>query len=127
MAVAYQVGAIHSTTFTGYRHGSQTTLDSTRDKLINEVGGDFIVTAGKTLYISRVGLWNRCVTTNIIISLMYDDDGAGTNQVVVGTWCVGDETLVNLPLIIIIPAGKYVTAKSSSDEVGAIYVEGFEV
>lgn len=114
MALAYQIGSLKGeiADLDAYVIGSKSALPIDRAKLVNKVGGDLVVTAGKTL---RIGLFiggNKSGTSGSI-TLMYDDDGAGTGETQVFTVFIKGVWSTQIPIYAEIPAEKYVTAKCS--------------
>ena len=124
MPLAYQIGTLKGeiADLTGYVVGSKTVTSTTRDKLLDKIGGDLIVTAGKTL---KIGLMTKFSSSAAqILTLMYDDDGVGTNEVEVFVTQGAQNVLEIMPVYIEIPQNKYVTAKSGA---GAITVGIFGI
>ena len=106
--------------------GSVSSNSTTRAKLQNQAGTDLIVTVGKTLYIGYV-TYTMSVAGGLVY-IMYDNDGAGTGEVIVCKLpAIGAQAPITLPIVAAIPSGKYVTVKvGASGETVYFFCEGFE-
>jgi len=127
MTAVYQIGGMKTTSIAGYRWASASSLIAAAPgtKLLGENGLEFIVAGGTTFHIYQVILGNN-TTVGTIIYLIYDDDGAGTNPVIVGTWALGTGVVVNLPAAINIPNGKHLIGKCASANLCSIFVAGVQ-
>ena len=117
MTTIYRAGGVKSDTPAGFRVASGSAQTITRAALNDNAGVPFVVTAGKTFYIGHVTWW---ISSSSYWYLMYDNDGNGTNEVIVARF-PNIQVLtgaLNLPFkmdcMIPIPAGQHLTAKTQS-------------
>ncbi len=126
MTDVYHIGCITTDTLSEIKGGYAYVNTVTRQKLTNFSTGDWIVTAGKTLNIGLVVLSNPSYTGSTI-TIMYDDDGVGTNETtvfVINGVASSYNAVSILNVFAQIPAQKYVTAKGSDTYV---YMMGVEI
>ena len=94
------------------------------------VGTDFVVTAGKTFYITMISLSRGSVLIG------YGDDGVAAGAAAPTNWvqvsgelrCTPSiEGHASIPVLIAIPAGKYPCAKENDGGVALLSIYGIEV
>jgi hypothetical protein len=131
MTSGYKAGGVVSDTPTGFRAGSVATLVTTRAKLKDSNGADFIVTNGKTFYIGKIVADCSVNCTGV---LMYDDDGAGTNEKVIANLPMTDnggstaDFKCDINCVIPVPSNKYITAKNAAGTyIITIFINGQEI
>ena len=124
MTTIYRAGGVKSDTPAGFRSGWVANINDVRTVLKDNQGADFKVSPGKTFYIGKIYFQG---TGGSFFILAYDDDGAGTNEVIllVSTqyeWvspCYAPAQ--EYDCVIPVPAGKYITCRSSGAS-GFIFV-----
>ncbi len=115
----------------GIKCGYALVNSTTRVKLTAFGGGDWTVTAGKTLNIASVILMPLAASTTNTLTLMYDNDGVGTGETNIFT-VAATGSLYHLwdsqmPVYLTVPASKYITAKTGAAVNIGVIVQGFEV
>ncbi len=128
MVEAYHIGLLTTDSLSGIRCGYVASADTTREAFTDcNTRAAFVVTTGKTFKIYQVTVASSHITVNYAVTIMYDDDGAGTNEVSVFTIPAIALAPYTIPVNISIPADKHLTAKTATSAVGYVVVVGVEV
>lgn len=137
MSKVYKIGSMSFDDVpTGIRMATGTSA-AARTKMVNQAGADFIVTAGKTFYVTSINFTVACVATYAFgVGLAYDDNGAGAAQVIYFPLMFSTPSSplmavnFNLNVYFAIPAGKYLTLIGTGANVAAVpipvIISGYE-